>query len=255
MSCVLSSRHQSQLCTTSLVGVEFAEDRRIGPLRRERNEESSTHEKVTIDSRYVVWSYVATALRKQVRKVEGGTHLTILECLKKVGNRNRPSIAILELNMKVAAALLLLAAANRLAQGQQALPRRRENPRGQALHRWRENPRGEVAVEQASEQSEGAIIARSRVDSARTRIDSRSRGSVPGTGSRGANGKAAMKGPRSRGGSPPGTKSRGANASGKGKWKGKWKGKGKGKSGYDEYYYASGKGKGGSSKQAKSRGE
>jgi hypothetical protein len=100
-----------------------------------------------------------------------------------------PTIAIVQAlrssNMKATLAVLLITVTSRLAQGQQALPR------------WREN-RGQAAVEdailfpvrnaavQASEQSEGTRISRSRVDSTTTLIDPRSRGSVPGTRSRGS---------------------------------------------------------------------
>jgi hypothetical protein len=108
--------------------------------------------------------------------------------------------------MKSALSVLLLTAASRLAQAQQALPR------------WREN-RGQDAVEvatilfpvavQASEQSEWTRTARSRIVDTKTLFDSRSRGSPPGTRSRGSTGQAAVVDHRSRG-SPPGTRSRGS---------------------------------------------
>jgi hypothetical protein len=180
--------------------------------------------------------------------------------------------------MKLAlSSVLVLTAASRLAQGQQALPRWRDN-RGQALPRWREN-RGQAAVEdatilfpvavRASEQSEGTKTARSRIDDTITLLDPRSRAFPPGTRFREFSGQAAVVNPRSRrspSGSPPGTRPRGStgqaavdNARTSTATRSRAADYGVYSFGYDASFYTSGKGKGkgkgGSSKHAKSKGE
>jgi hypothetical protein len=145
--------------------------------------------------------------------------------------------------MKLTVAVLLLSAISHLAQGQQALPP------------WREN-RGQATVERAN-------IAQNAVQASADRISTIDLGKGKGKGGYSeyyyASGKGKGKG---KGGYDVYYE-----ASGKGKGKGGYdvyyeaSGKGKGKGGYDEYYYASGKGKGrgkgkgGSSKYSKSKGE
>jgi hypothetical protein len=141
--------------------------------------------------------------------------------------------------MKLTVALLLIAAISHLAQGQQALPRGREE-RGQAaaLPQLR-------TAESAATRFGGSIEHRAAVETSKPSFDLGSTVYYYYTEGKGKGGYDAS-----------------YYASGKGKGKGGYdasyyaSGKGKGKGGYDASYYESGKGKGkGKGGGSKSKGE
>jgi hypothetical protein len=157
--------------------------------------------------------------------------------------------------MKLTVALLLIAAISHLAQGQQALPRGREE-RGQAaaLPQLR-------TAESAATRFGGSIEHRAAVETSKPSFDLGSTvyyyyAEGKGKGGYDASYYASGKG-KGKGGYDASY-----YASGKGKGKGGYdasyyeSGKGKGKGGYDASYYESGKGKGkGKGGGSKSKGE